>query len=176
MSCSDLATWQGTRIAASATADRWHALFNTLRSRQNGRLFPDGIFKWIFLNENVWISINISLKFVPKGPINNIPVLVQIMAWRRPGNKPLSEPMMVRLTTHLYITRPQWVKDLLQDTKFHLIIWLNNFKKISVIMIMLLSHYKALITFLITLSPFMIICHHQRVILWLSDINMIIHM
>ena len=26
-----------------------------------------------------------SLKFVPKGPINNIPALVQIMAWRRPG-------------------------------------------------------------------------------------------
>ena len=39
----------------------------------------------IFLNENVYISIKISLKFVPKGPINNIPVLVQIMAWRHPG-------------------------------------------------------------------------------------------
>ena len=36
--------------------------FNTLRPRQNGRHFPDGIFKWIFLNENVWISINIPLK------------------------------------------------------------------------------------------------------------------
>ena len=59
--------------------------FNTLRPRQNGRHFPDNIFKWIFLNENVWISINISLKFVPMGPINNIPTLVQLMAWRRPG-------------------------------------------------------------------------------------------
>ena len=49
---------------------------NTLRPRQNGRNFPDDIFKWIFLNENVWISINISLKFVPRGPINNIPSLV----------------------------------------------------------------------------------------------------
>ena len=38
---------------------------NTLRPRQNGRHFPDAIFKWIFLNENIWISINISLKFVP---------------------------------------------------------------------------------------------------------------
>ena len=37
-------------------------------------------FKCIFLNENIWISIKISLKFVPKGPINNIPALVQIMA------------------------------------------------------------------------------------------------
>ena len=78
--------------------------------RQNGRLFPDDILKWIFFNENVWISIEISLKFVPKGHINNIPTLVQIMAWRRPGDKPLSEPMMVSLLTHICVTRPQWVK------------------------------------------------------------------
>ena len=56
------------------------------------------------------ISIRISLKFVPKGPINIIPALVWIMAWRRPGDKPLSEPMMVRLPTHICVTRPQWVK------------------------------------------------------------------
>ena len=66
----------------------------------------DAIFKCIFLNENVWIPIKISLKFVPKGPINNIPALVEIMAWRRPGDKPLSEPMMVSLPTHICITRP----------------------------------------------------------------------
>ena len=82
---------------------------NTLRPRQNGRHFPDDIFKWIFLNENVWISINISLKFVPRGRINNMPTLVQEMAWHRPGDKPLSEPMMVRLPTHICVTRPQWV-------------------------------------------------------------------
>ena len=72
--------------------------FNTLRLRQNGRHFPDNIFKCIFLNENVWISIDISLKFFPKDQIKNIPALVQIMAWHQPGNKPLSEPMMVYLT------------------------------------------------------------------------------
>ena len=83
---------------------------STLRPRQNGRLFPDDIFKCIFFNKNVWISINISLKFVPRGPINNIPTLVQVMAWRRPGDKPLFEPMMVRLPTHICVTRPQWVK------------------------------------------------------------------
>ena len=44
-------------------------LLNTLRPRQNGRHFPDDIFKCLFLNENVWISIKISLKFVPEGPI-----------------------------------------------------------------------------------------------------------
>ena len=85
-------------------------LINTLRSRQNGRHFADDTFKCIFMNENVRISINISLKFVPKGLINNIPALVQIMAWRRRGNKPLSESMMVRLPTHICITLPQWVK------------------------------------------------------------------
>ena len=71
-------------------------IVNTLRPRQNGRNFADEIFKCIFLNENVWISINISLKFVPKGLINNIPALVQIMAWRRTGVKPLSEPMVTQ--------------------------------------------------------------------------------
>ena len=64
----------------------------TLRPRQNGHHFADDTFKLIFVNENVWISITISLKFVPKGPINNIPALVQIMAWRRSDDKPLSEP------------------------------------------------------------------------------------
>ena len=72
--------------------------------------FADDIFKCIFLNKNVWISINISLKFVPMGPIDHIPALVQIMAWRRPGDKPLSEPMMISLLTHICVTRPQWVK------------------------------------------------------------------
>ena len=79
---------------------------NTLRQRQNGCHFPDDTFKCIFLNENtkcIYISINISLKFVPKVPINHIPTLVSIMAWRRPGDKPLSEPMMVRLPTHICV-------------------------------------------------------------------------
>ena len=83
--------------------------FNTLRPRQNGRYFADDIFKCIFLNENAWISLNISLKFVPKVRIDNIPALVQIMAWRRSGTKPLSEPMMVSLLTHICITLPQCV-------------------------------------------------------------------
>ena len=83
---------------------------NTLRPRQDGRRFPDDTFERIFLKENVIILIKISLKFVPNGPIDNITALVQIMAWRRPGDKPLSEPMMVRLPTHICVTGPQWVK------------------------------------------------------------------
>ena len=50
------------------------------------------------------------LKFVAKIPINNIPALVQIMAWRRLGDKPLSEPMTVNLLTHICVTWPQWIK------------------------------------------------------------------
>ena len=59
----------------------------TLRPRQNGRHLPDDIFKCIFLNGNLRFFIKISLKFVPKGPINNIPALVQTMAWRQLGDK-----------------------------------------------------------------------------------------
>ena len=59
------------------------------------------------LNENVWISIEIPLTFLPKGPINNIPALVQIMAWHRPGDKPLSEPVMVSLAMLICVNWPQ---------------------------------------------------------------------
>ena len=71
--------------------------------------FPDDFFKYIFLKKNVGISIkihrnlflsfeqcffiNITLKFIPKFPIG--PALAQRMAWRRAGDKPLSEPMKV---------------------------------------------------------------------------------
>ena len=82
---------------------------NTLRLRRNGRQFADDMFKCIFLIENVWIPIEISLKFVPKGSIVNNPALFQIMAWRRPGDKPLSETIMVSSLTHICVTRPHWV-------------------------------------------------------------------
>ena len=97
---------QRSMMPLAVTGPHW---VNTLRPRQDGRQFPDDILKCIFLNENVWITIKISLKFVPKGPINNTPAMVQIMAWRRPGDKPLSEPMMVSLLTHICVARPQWV-------------------------------------------------------------------
>ena len=81
----------------------------------------DDIFKCIFLNENVWNPIKISLKFVPKGPINNNPSLVQIMVWRRPSTKPLSEPIMGSLLTHLRVTRPQWVQTVFRGIKICLV-------------------------------------------------------
>ena len=77
----------------------------TFWCRENLRHFADDIFKCIFLNENSWISIRISLKFVSMDEINNIPALLQIMAWRRLGDKPLSESMRVSLLTHICVTR-----------------------------------------------------------------------
>ena len=85
---------------------------NTLRPRQNGRHFADGTFKSILLNENVQILLKISLNCVTRGLINNIPSWVQIMAWRRTGDKPLSEPMMLSFLMHICIIRPQWVNSL----------------------------------------------------------------
>ena len=67
---------------------------NTLRPRQNGPLFTDIIFKYIFLNEIYCIFIRNSQKYVPRGPIISIPALVQMMAWHPTGAKPLSEQML----------------------------------------------------------------------------------
>ena len=99
-----------TKLDVMDQSDCIRFQFNTLRPRQNGRHVSDDIFKCILLKENMSISINISLKFVPKGLINNLPALVQIMAWRRPGDRPLSEPMMVNLLMHICVARPQLVK------------------------------------------------------------------
>ena len=68
---------------------------NISRPTQNGNHFQDDIFKCIFSSENILILIMISLKFVLKGPADNNPALVQIMAWCRPGDKPLSEPILL---------------------------------------------------------------------------------
>ena len=91
------------------TYSKIYSHINTLRPRQNGRHFADDLFKSIFFNENVWISIKFSLNLIPKGPIDNNPALVQLMAWHRAGDKPLSEPMLVMLLTHICVTWPQWV-------------------------------------------------------------------
>ena len=96
--------WQSSELSSLI------GMFNTLRPRQYGRHFADDVLNCIFLNENVWIPIENSLMFVPKGSINNNPALFQIMAWCRPGDKPLSEQVMVSLLTHICFTWPQWVK------------------------------------------------------------------
>ena len=62
-----------------------YPIFTILWQKQYGCHFPHGIFNCIFLNENVWITIKISLKFVSVGSINNISALVQIMACANQG-------------------------------------------------------------------------------------------
>ena len=66
-------------------------------------------FKVIVFYENGCILIKSSLKFIPLDPIINIPTLFQVKASCRPGNKPLCEPMAVRLLTHISVTRLQWI-------------------------------------------------------------------
>ena len=68
--------------------------FNTLTPRQNGRHFADDIFRCVFVNEKFCYVIKISLMFVLYGSVDNNSVLVEVMAWRRTGIKPLPEPRL----------------------------------------------------------------------------------
>ena len=61
-------------------------------------ILAEGNFKCILLNENDRIPIRISLKFVPRSPIDKKPALVQVMASRRTGDKPLPELMLTQFT------------------------------------------------------------------------------
>ena len=105
---------------------------NALRSRRNRRHFADDIFKCIFLTKAVWNSIEISLKFIPKGYMNNILALVQIMAWRRLGDQPISEPMMVILLTHICVTPLQRVKDIAVSHRAFLNVCISHRNKVTV--------------------------------------------
>ena len=69
--------------------------------------YADDIFKCILLNENAWILIKISLKFVFKGPISNILELVEITAWHQISDKPLSALFMISLMIHICVNRPE---------------------------------------------------------------------
>ena len=83
-----------------------HVFVTSMRATQNRYHFADGIFKCIFLNENASILLKICLRVLfSRTRINTIPALFEIMAWRRPGNKQLSETMMVSLLTHICVMR-----------------------------------------------------------------------
>ena len=96
-------TTQNLRVYGSVLIVTPRLNINTLRPRQDGRHFADDIIMCIFFNENCCILNKFSMKYVRKGPIDNNPALVQIMAGRRSGDKPLSEPMMISLPTHIYM-------------------------------------------------------------------------
>ena len=82
--------------------------FHTLRPRQSGRHFSDDIFKCIFFNEEFEFRLKCHWNLFIRS--SNIPALIQTMGRRRPGDKPLSEQIIVSLVTHKCVTRPQWVK------------------------------------------------------------------
>ena len=88
--------------------------FHSFPPGQNGHHFADDTFKYIFMNEKFCILIPISLKFVPKGPINNKSALVQVLAWHQIGDKSLSEPMLTWFTDAFVLcgTRGRWVNSL----------------------------------------------------------------
>ena len=60
---------------------------------------------WLIFHWNLFLRVPLT-RFTD----TNIPALVQVMAWRHPGDKPLSEPMLISLPTHICVTQPQWVK------------------------------------------------------------------
>ena len=110
LQCNVVSHWMGTYSKWSlyqaskihVCCGRAHSrLLNTLRLRQNGRHLADDIFKCISLNENVWITIMMSLKFVPGDPVDNIPALVQIMAL---STSHYLKQWWLRLPTHKHLT------------------------------------------------------------------------
>ena len=88
--------------------DHW---LNTLRPRSNGCHFPDDIFKCTFLNENVWISIKIPLKFVPiHGSIQQYSSIGLDSGLAPARRQAIIGTNDGYLLTHIRVTRPQWVK------------------------------------------------------------------
>ena len=97
---------------------------NTLRPRQLGTISQttfSNAFSWMKMFE-LRLRFHWSLILMIQ-----LTALIQIMAWRRSGDKPLSEPMMVRLLTHICIARPQWVKYFYNSNTFMLSIFYNRF-------------------------------------------------
>ena len=96
-------------------------------------------FSWMKMFE---YRLRFHRSFVYQCPIDNIPALVKIMAWYRSGDKPLSESIMIRLLTHICVTRPQWVKwfhrrgdrDVQGCRKSYLVTMSNMFTLIELIM------------------------------------------
>ena len=78
--------------------------------------FADGIFACIFMNEKFCISFRISLKFVPRGPIDNKSALVKVMAWSLTGdmNQYLPSSLM-----HIYGTSESWIECMTGDQPFN---------------------------------------------------------
>ena len=84
-------------------------LVNTLRQWQNGRHFVNDIFKCIFLNINVWIPIEISLKFNPGVQLTIFQHWFSQWLGNRCQSHCLNQWWLPSLPTHICFTRPLWV-------------------------------------------------------------------
>ena len=71
-------------------------LLEHIDAETNDRHFVDDVFLRIFLIRNGYVLMRISLKCVSKAQIGDKSALVQVMDWRRIGDKPLPEPMMTK--------------------------------------------------------------------------------
>ena len=108
--------YRGAGQATNHYLNQWWLVYRRIYGIYR-RHFANDIFKCILLNGNIWILNKISLNIVPRVPINNIQALVQSISWRRSGDKPLSEPMMVSLPTQICVLRPQWIKLVIAETQ-----------------------------------------------------------
>ena len=126
-------------------------------------------FLTIFSNAFTWMKIydffiTILMKYIRNGPINNIPALVQMMAWRRPGDKPLSEPVMVSWLTHICVTQSQRVKGIVTNELCFMVV-----RYLSVLYIYLVLYHQTITTMINsskeTLCPHMSVMYlrtHRR--------------
>ena len=89
-----------TDLLAWEIPQPWYVFLDKMAANSHTTLLDT--FPWM---KSFYLLIKISLKFVAKGPVDNKWALVKIMAWRRIGNKPLSEPMLTRFTDS---TRGRW--------------------------------------------------------------------
>ena len=83
--CVEFTSHRWISRTKASDAELWCILWSA-----NKRLNKQSWGWWFEMpSHSLWRHCN---AFLPKGPINNISVLVQVMAWRQPGDKPLSEP------------------------------------------------------------------------------------
>ena len=134
--------------------------YNTLKPRQDGRNFGRRHFQMQFRQRKCFhFNISISLNFVPEGPIDNKTSLVQVMAWRLIGDKPLQRVQWWRSSmTQICVTRPHWVNNI--KTTFE-----RNFYAIIVLLVGWCMYI--LLNQMITDR----ICHYSRFLSYCDQFN-----
>ena len=71
-------------------------------------------------NGFTWNTVFISLNFFPKGPIENMSALVQVMAWRQTGHKPYLDWLWLSSFTYVCHLGPVFISD---KTSYRTISW-----------------------------------------------------